>query len=544
MNIECIASDLGLSSDDFELFGRFKAKVDPKILNKRPPSKDSKLVLVTAINPTPAGEGKTTITIAIGDGLNHIGKKAVIALREPSLGPTFGKKGCATGGGYSQVIPMDDINLHFTGDIHAVTVANNLLAALIDNHIFHSNKLQINPEAITWRHCLDVNDRQLRYIISGSKGKTSGVPRKDGFDITAASEIMAVLCLSSTRIELKQRLARIIIGYNFDGEPISVADLRAQGAIASLLKEAFHPNLVQTIEHSPVLMHGGPFANIAHGCSSIVATKIGLALSEYTITEAGFGADLGAEKFLDIKCRQHDIWPNAAVIVVTTRALKLHGQSKNDDLSKPDIDALKYGLPNLTRHIQNMTGEFNIPVVVAINAFENDSYEEIDCIKQHCQSLGIEGVSTNAWELGAKGAVDLAHAIVDVCDSTLPRNNFLYESAKPITEKIFAIAKRIYKATNVEFDMSALKDIAMIEAQGYGHLPVCIAKTPMSFSDKAELKGAPENFTIRVRKAKLSAGAGFVVIYTGSILTMPGLPAISASENIDIDEDGVIHGLA
>jgi formate--tetrahydrofolate ligase len=543
-NISEIALDLGLHENDYETYGRYKAKISPLVLSHTSARANGKLILVTALNPTPAGEGKTTITIALGDGLNKLGHKAAVALREPSLGPTFGRKGGATGGGYSQVAPMEDINLHFTGDLHAVTTANNLLAAILDNHIYHGNKLDIDPDAITWRRCMDVNDRQLRNILSGLGGKTCGVSRSDGFDITAASEIMAVLCLSANRAELKHRLSKIIVGYNTSGEPVTVKDLRAQGALAALLKDAFKPNLVQSLEHTPVLMHGGPFANIAHGCSSIIATRMGLKLSDYLVTEAGFGADLGAEKFINIKCRQHGIWPHAAVVVVTARALKYHGNAKNGDGSLPDPDALKRGLPNLTRHLENLTGVFGLRTVVAVNTFSADIPEEIDCIIEHCKALDVIAVPTDAWAQGGNGAVDLARAVIEAAKDADVSPRFLYDDGMHLPEKVRIIVKRIYGGKDVMFDAQAMEDFARIDALGFSHLPVCMAKTPMSLSDNPKLPGCPKGFTVRVRRAHLSAGAGFVVVYTGSIITMPGLPPIPASERIDIDDHGIIHGIS
>lgn len=543
-SISEIALDLGLHENDYELYGRYKAKISPQVLSRTSARPNGKLILVTALNPTPAGEGKTTITIALGDSLNRLGHKTAVALREPSLGPTFGKKGGATGGGYSQVAPMEDINLHFTGDLHAVTTANNLLAAILDNHIYHGNKLGIDPLAITWRRCMDVNDRQLRNILCGIGGKTCGVSRQDGFDITAASEIMAVLCLSANRAELKRRLAQIIVGYTEDGQPVTVKDLRAQGALAALLKDAFKPNLVQSLEHTPVLMHGGPFANIAHGCSSIIATRMGLKLSDYLVTEAGFGADLGAEKFLNIKCRQHGIWPHAAVVVVTARALKYHGNAKNGDGALPDIEALKRGLPNLTKHLQNLTGVFGLRTVVAINAFSADTPEEIGCIADHCGALGVSAVPTDAWAQGGNGAVALAKAVARAAEGADTTPRFLYDDGLPLADKVRTIVRRIYGGGDVKFDAQALEDFARIGALGYASLPVCMAKTPMSLSDDAKLLGSPQGFCVRVRRARLSAGAGFVVVYTGSVITMPGLPPMPASERIDIDDQGIIYGIS
>ncbi|MFZ5974196.1 MAG: formate--tetrahydrofolate ligase [Bacillota bacterium] len=543
-NITEIALNLGLHENDYETYGRYKTKISPLVLSHTSARANGKLILVTALNPTPAGEGKTTITIALGDGLNKLGYKAAVALREPSLGPTFGKKGGATGGGYSQVAPMEDINLHFTGDLHAVTTANNLLAAILDNHIYHGNRLGIDLGAITWRRCMDVNDRQLRNIMSGLGGKTCGVSRQDGFDITAASEIMAVLCLSANRADLKHRLSRIIVAYNTDGEPVTVKDLHAQGALAALLKDAFKPNLVQSLEHTPVLMHGGPFANIAHGCSSIIATRMGLKLSEYLVTEAGFGADLGAEKFLNIKCRQHGIWPHAAVVVVTARALKYHGGAQNGDGALPDIEALKRGLPNLTRHLQNLTGVFGLPAVVAINTFLTDIPEEIDCIIEHCKALGVTAVPTDAWAQGGNGAVELARAVTEAAEGANTSPRFLYDDAMPLSEKVRTIVQRIYGGRDITLDAQAREDFLRIDALGFAHLPVCMAKTPMSLSDDPKLLGCPQGFSVRVRRARLSAGAGFVVVYTGSVITMPGLPPMPASERIDIDDHGIIHGIS
>lgn len=535
-----IAESIGIKEESLELYGQYKAKVKSSSLDGK--DKDGKLILVTAITPTPAGEGKTTTSIGLADGLRKIGKKSMLALREPSLGPVFGVKGGAAGGGYAQVIPMEDINLHFTGDIHAVTAANNLLAALIDNHIYQGNELKIDSRRITWKRCLDMNDRQLRYAIDGLGGKTNGMPREDGFDISVASEIMAILCLSQSITDLKEKIGQIIIGYDFDGEPVTASMLKAQGAIAVLLKDALKPNLVQTLEGTPAFVHGGPFANIAHGCNSVMATKYALRLSDYVVTEAGFGADLGAEKFCDIKCRIAGLRPDAVVIVATIKALKYHGGINKKDLGVTNVQAVERGMPNLYKHIENITKVFKVPAVVSINKFSKDTKEEIDVIKKGCEAIGIAAVECLVWEKGGEGGIELAKEAVRLCDM---ENNFefCYESSLSITEKIKAIATRIYGADSVEFTSEAKAVLKIINEKGYNTLPVCIAKTQFSFSDNTKLINRPLGFEITVRDLRISAGAGFIVALTGEIMTMPGLPKTPAAESIDIDEDGKITGL-
>ena len=538
--INDIALKLGLHENDFELYGKYKAKINPSVLTRS--SKTGKLILVTAINPTPAGEGKTTTSVGLADGLSRIGKKTMLALREPSLGPVFGVKGGAAGGGYAQVVPMEDINLHFTGDLHAITSANNLLAAMIDNHIHQGNELGIDPKRITWRRCIDMNDRALRNILCGLGGTANGAIRSDGFDITAASEVMAILCLATDIEDLKKRFGKFIIGYTYDKQPVTASQLGAEGAMTALCKEAMKPNLVQTLEGTPALIHGGPFANIAHGCNSVMATKIAMSLSEYTVTEAGFGADLGAEKFLDIKCRVAGIKPDAVVIVATVRALKHHGGVKKQNLSTLDIDGVKRGIPNLMRHIENISNVYNLPAIVAINRFPTDTDEEIQEIKKACEKTGVCAVLNDSWRLGGEGAVDLAKKVVQMCES---QNNFKYSYSLELSieEKIETIVKKIYRGTGVEFSAEAKESLKKLYKLGAGNLPVCIAKTQYSFSDDPAKLGAPENFTVTVRNVKLSAGAGFIVALTGDIMTMPGLPKIPSAEKIDIDNNGVISGL-
>lgn len=537
-----IAGKLGLGEGDIDHYGKYKAKVDYNLLKKYRDKPDGKLILVTAINPTPAGEGKTTTTIGLGDALTRLGKKTMIALREPSLGPVFGIKGGAAGGGYAQVVPMEDINLHFTGDIHAVGAANNLLAAMLDNHIYQGNELNIDTRRITWRRCLDMNDRQLRNIVNGLGGRTNGVPREDGFDITVASEIMAIFCLAGDLMDLKQRLSRVIVAYTRDGKPVTAGDLKAQGALAALLKEALKPNLVQTLEHTPAFIHGGPFANIAHGCNSVVATKLALKLADYVVTEAGFGADLGAEKFIDIKCRMAGLNPRAVVIVASVRALKHHGGAPKAELGKENIENLKKGIPNLLKHIENITRKFGLPAVVAINRFPTDTERELEIIEQECRKAGANVALSEVWAKGGKGGENLARQVLKL---TQQENSFrfAYDVRTGIAEKIETIAREIYGAEGVDFTSSALKEINMIEELGYREVPVCMAKTQYSLSDDPTKLGRPENFRITVRNVRISAGAGFVVALTGDIMTMPGLPKRPAAEMIDVDESGRISGL-
>lgn len=539
-----IAERAGVDEKYLEQYGRYKAKIDYNIMKAEGFGNKGRLVLVTAISPTPAGEGKTTTTVGLADAMNKLGKKTMVALREPSLGPVFGIKGGAAGGGYAQVVPMEDINLHFTGDIHAIGAANNLLAALLDNHIKQGNALNVDLERITWKRCLDMNDRQLRKIEDGLGGKANGVPRKDGFDITVASEIMAILCLSNDINDLKDRISRIVVAYNTDGEPVTAADLKAQGAMAALLKDALKPNLVQTLEGTPAFIHGGPFANIAHGCNSVMATKMALGLSDYVITEAGFGADLGAEKFLDIKCRMAGIRPSAVVIVATVRALKHHGGVAKDMLAEENIEALEAGIPNLMRHVENITNVYNLPVVVAINRFPQDTEAELQLIENKCREMGVNVRLSEVWAKGGEGGTALAEEVVRLCENNEKcEMSFAYELCETIEEKIRNIARRIYRAENVEFTPEAAEKMQKLQELGFGELPVCIAKTQYSFSDNEKLLGAPEGFTLTVRDMKVSAGAGFVVALTGKIMTMPGLPKVPAAEKIDVDENGRITGL-
>ena len=537
-----IAESLGLTRQDIELYGDYKAKIRLSALKRLEDKPDGKLVLVTAITPTPAGEGKTTTTIGLGDALRRLGKKTVIALREPSLGPVFGIKGGAAGGGWAQVIPMEDINLHFTGDIHAIGAANNLLAAMVDNHIFHGNQLGIDTRRITWRRCVDMNDRQLRRIADGLGGRTYGVPREGGFDITVATEIMAVLCLSKDIADLKNNLSKIVVGYTRDQKPVTCGQLKAEGALAVLLKDAINPNLVQTLEHTPALVHGGPFANIAHGCNSIVATKMALKLGEYAITEAGFGGDLGAEKFFDIKCRKAGLKPDAVVIVATVRALKSHGGVEKTRLSEENLEALEKGLPNLIKHIENITQKFGLPAVVAINRFPQDTDAELEIVRRRCAETGANVALSEVWAKGGEGGIELAKEVIRIAAQP---NDFrlVYHDRMPLKEKIMTIAREIYGADGVDFLPAALKELDRLTALGYGSLPVCIAKTQYSFSDDPQLVGRPTGFKITVREVRLSAGAGFVVAITGDIMTMPGLPKVPAAEKIDIDENGRITGL-
>ncbi len=539
-----IAEKLGIDDKYVESYGKYKAKIDYNMLNDYQDKKDAKLVLVTAINPTPAGEGKTTTTVGLGDALNLYGKKAVIALREPSLGPVFGVKGGAAGGGYAQVVPMEDINLHFTGDMHAIGAANNLLAAMLDNHIQQGNALGIDPRRITWKRCIDMNDRQLRFIVDGLNGKANGTPREDGFDITVASEVMAILCLSHNIIDLKERLAKIVVGYTYQDQPVTAGDLKAQGAMAALLKDALKPNLVQTLAHNPAFIHGGPFANIAHGCNSLMATQTALKVGDYVVTEAGFGADLGAEKFLDIKCRISSIRPSVVVIVATVRALKYNGGVAKADLSQENLEALEKGLPNLLRHIENITQGFGLPAVVAINRFPTDTEAELNLVYDSCKKLGVNVALSEVWAKGAEGGLELAKEVVRLAEENEnPQINFTYDVDMSIKDKINAIATKIYRADGVNYTPAALKDIKQLEDLGYDHLPICVAKTQYSFSDDAKKLGAPTDFKITVAKVKVSAGAGFIVVMTGDIMTMPGLPKVPSAEKIDVDANGVISGL-
>lgn len=541
-DIKEIAEKAGIDEKYLELYGNHKAKINYRLLEEIKNREDGKLILVTAITPTPAGEGKTTTTVGLADGLSNKGKKTFVALREPSLGPVFGVKGGAAGGGYAQVVPMEDINLHFTGDIHAVGAANNLLAAMIDNHVQQGNALGIDTRKITWRRCVDMNDRQLRNIVDGLGGKPHGVPREDGYDITVASEIMAVLCLSRDIDDLKARISRIVVGYTFDDKPVTAGQLKAQGAITALLKDALKPNLVQTLEHTPAFVHGGPFANIAHGCNSVMATKMALKLADYVVTEAGFGADLGAEKFLDIKCRMAGIKPSAVVIVATVRALKHHGGVPKTELEKEDLKALERGMPNLLQHVENVTKVYNLPAVVAINAFPNDTKAELEMVEEKCRELGVNVALSRVWAMGGAGASELADEVLRLCSNG---NGFeeAYDLDMSIREKIESIAKRIYRASDVSFTDNAEKQMQQLEELGFGNVPVCMAKTQYSFSDDMKLLGAPKDFTLTVRSMKISAGAGFIVAITGDIMTMPGLPKVPAAENIDVDKEGKITGL-
>ena len=537
-----IAQRAHIDEKYIEQYGRNKAKIDLSFLEEAP-AKEGKLVLVTAITPTPAGEGKTTTTIGLADGLRRIGKESVVALREPSLGPVFGVKGGAAGGGYAQVIPMEDINLHFTGDFHAIGAANNLLAAMLDNHIQQGNSLGIDVRKITWKRCVDMNDRQLRNIVDGLGGKVNGVPREDGFDITVASEIMAVLCLSNSISDLKQRLGKIIVGYTYDDKPVTARDLKAQGAMTALLKDALKPNLVQTLEGTPAFVHGGPFANIAHGCNSVTATKMALKTGEYAVTEAGFGADLGAEKFLDIKCRMAGFVPDAVVVVATVRALKMHGGSDKKSLDKENIQALENGIPNLLRHVSNIKNVYGLPCVVAVNRFPTDTDAEIEFIIAKCRELGVNTVLSTVWADGGKGGEALAKEVVRLCEEERGDFNFAYGDELSIKEKINAVVTKVYGGEGTVFTPAAEKQIAKLEELGFGSCPVCIAKTQYSFSDDPAKLGAPSGFYVTVRNVKISAGAGFVVVLTGDIMTMPGLPKVPAAENIDVDEQGRITGL-
>ena len=541
-----IAKKAGIEEKYLEQYGKYKAKIDYNLL-KETNAEDGKLILVTAINPTPAGEGKTTTSVGLADGLQKIGKKVMVALREPSLGPVFGVKGGAAGGGYAQVVPMEDINLHFTGDFHAIGAANNLLAAMIDNHIFQGNALNIDPRKITWRRCVDMNDRQLRNIVDGLGGKTNGMPREDGYDITVASEIMAVLCLASDITDLKERLARIIIGYTYgkasEQKPVTAGDLNAQGAMAALLKDALKPNLVQTLEHTPAIVHGGPFANIAHGCNSVTATKMALKLADYTVTEAGFGADLGAEKFLDIKCRMAGLKPNAVVIVATVRALKYNGGVPKADLNNENLEALEKGLPNLLKHVSNITNVYKLPCVVAINEFPTDTQAEIDLVEKKCKELGVNVVLSQVWAKGGEGGVKLAEEVVRLCEQPNDSFTYSYELEGSIEDKLNQIVQKIYGGKRVVLTANAQKQAKELEALGFGNCPICVAKTQYSLTDDQTKLGAPTDFEVTVRNLKISAGAGFIVALTGEIMTMPGLPKVPAAERIDVDETGKISGL-
>ena len=537
-----IAATAHVEEQYLEQYGKYKAKVDPALL-KNTDRSDGKLILVTAITPTPAGEGKTTTTIGLADGLRRIGKDVTVALREPSLGPVFGIKGGAAGGGYAQVVPMEDINLHFTGDFHAIGAANNLLAAMLDNHIQQGNSLQIDPRKITWRRCVDMNDRQLRFVVDGLGGKANGTPREDGFDITVASEIMAVLCLSISIADLKERLSRMIVGYTYDDRPVTCGELKAAGAMAALLKDAIKPNLVQTLEGTPAFVHGGPFANIAHGCNSVMATKLALKMGDYTVTEAGFGADLGAEKFLDIKCRMAGLVPSAVVIVATVRALKMHGGLKKTELAAEDLGALEAGIPNLLRHVSNIRNVYGLPCVVAVNRFPTDTDAEIDFIIAKCRELSVNTVLSTVWADGGAGGEALAREVVRLCEEEKGDFRFSYGLELGIREKIEAVVRKIYGGAGISVTPAAEKQIARLTELGFDRLPVCIAKTQYSFSDDPAKLGAPEGFTVTVKNVRVSAGAGFVVALTGDIMTMPGLPKVPAAERIDVDENGKISGL-
>ena len=540
-HINEIAEKAGIPEEYLELYGRNKAKIDLSLL-KDSSRKDGKLILVTAMTPTPAGEGKTTTTIGLADGLARIGKNVMVALREPSLGPVFGVKGGAAGCGWAQVVPMEDINLHFTGDFHAIGAANNLLAAMLDNHIYQGNALNIDPRRITWHRCVDMNDRQLRFVTDGLGGRVNGVPREDSYDITVASEIMAVLCLAKDITDLKERISRIIVGYTYKDEPVTAGDLKAAGAMTALLKDALKPNLVQTLEGTPAIVHGGPFANIAHGCNSIIATKMAMKLGDYAVTEAGFGGDLGAEKFLDIKCRYAGLKPDAVVIVATVRALKMHGGKAKTELNTEDLEALGKGLPNLLRHVSNIKNVYGLPAVVAVNRFPTDTDAEIDLVIEKCKKLGVNTVLSTVWAEGGKGGMALAEEVVRLCEE---ENNFTfsYETELSIEEKIEAVAKKVYGGEGISVLPAAKKQIDRLTELGYGNLPICIAKTQYSFSDDPTKLGAPEGFKITVKNVRISAGAGFIVVLTGDIMTMPGLPKVPAAEKIDVDENGKITGL-
>ena len=541
-NILEITKEAGIDESYIEQYGNYKAKIDLSLLNDSD-RKDGKLILVTAINPTPAGEGKTTTTIGLADALRRVGKKVMVALREPSLGPVFGIKGGAAGGGYAQVVPMEDINLHFTGDFHAIGAANNLLAAMLDNHIFQGNSLNIDPFKITWKRCVDMNDRQLRFVKDGLGGGKNGVPRDDGFDITVASEIMAVFCLASSISDLKNRLSKLIVGYTYDNKPVTAGDLKAEGAMTALLKDALKPNLVQTLEGTPALVHGGPFANIAHGCNSVLATKMAMKLGDYAVTEAGFGADLGAEKFLDIKCRLANLKPSSVVIVATIRALKMHGGMDKAELNNENLDALEKGLPNLLRHVSNIKNVYKLSSVVAINRFPTDTDSEVDLVIKKCKELGVNVVLSTVWADGGKGGIELANEVIRLCNENSSTFEFSYELEDSIENKIENIVKKIYGGNGVEFTPEAREQIKRLTDLGFDKLPICMAKTQYSFSDDMTKLGAPTDFTVTVREVKVASGAGFIVALTGSIMTMPGLPKVPSAEKIDVDENGKITGL-
>lgn len=536
-----IASKIDIDEDTYEPYGKYKAKLDLSILNRN--NENGKLILVTAITPTPAGEGKTTTTIGLSDGLRKIGKKSVVALREPSLGPVFGVKGGAAGGGYAQVVPMEDINLHFTGDFHAIGAANNLLAAMLDNHIYQGNALNIDPRRITWHRCVDMNDRQLRFVTNGLGGRVNGVPREDAYDITVASEIMAVLCLSESLSDLKARLSRIIVGYTYNDEPVTAGDLKAAGAMTALLRDALKPNLVQTLEGTPAIVHGGPFANIAHGCNSVIATRMAMKLGDYAVTEAGFGADLGAEKFLDIKCRVAGLKPSAVVVVATVRALKMHGGRAKTELGEEDLTALEKGLPNLLRHVSNITEVYKLPAVVAVNRFPTDTDAEVALVIEKCAELGVKAILSDVWAKGGEGGTELAEEVVRLCEEGENNFSFSYPDEYSIEKKIEAVVQRVYRGAGINIVPAAQKQIDKLTSMGLSNLPVCIAKTQYSFSDDMTKLGAPEDFTVTVRNVKVSAGAGFIVVLTGDIMTMPGLPKVPAAEKIDVLEDGTMVGL-
>ena len=537
-----VAAKLGISEDDIELYGKYKAKLSYDLIRRVKDKKDGKLILVTAITPTPAGEGKSTTTVGLAQGLAKLGKKVIVALREPSLGPCMGIKGGAAGGGYSQVVPMEHINLHFTGDFHAIGAANNLLAAMIDNHIFQGNALNIDPRRIAWKRVVDMNDRELRNIVVGLGGKAHGVPRQDGFDITVASEVMAILCLASSLHDLKERLAKIIVAYDYNGNPVTAGQIKAQGAMAALLKDAVKPNLVQTLENVPAIIHGGPFANIAHGCNSVMATQTGMKLADYTITEAGFGADLGAEKFFDIKCRYAGLKPDATVIVATVRALKMHGGVPKTDLKTPNVEAVKKGLVNLEKHIENVK-KFGVPCVVAINIFAQDTAEELEAVREHCAKHGVNVALSDVFAKGGEGGIDLAKEVIALADSGESKFAPIYPLDMSLKGKIETIAKEIYGADGVNYTKEADKALKEFEELGYGNLPICMAKTQYSFSDDPALLGRPSGFKITIRNCRIAAGAGFIVVLTGDVMTMPGLPKVPAAEKIDVTDDGVISGL-
>lgn len=542
LKITDVAAKLGISEDDVELYGRYKAKLSMDLIRRVQDKPSGRLILVTAITPTPAGEGKSTTTVGLAQALNKLGKKVIVTLREPSLGPCMGMKGGAAGGGYSQVVPMEDINLHFTGDFHAITSAHMLLAAMLDNHIQQGNALNIDPRRICWKRVVDMNDRELRNIVVGLGGKAHGVPREDGFDITVASEVMAILCLANDLHDLKERLSKIIVAYDYSGKPVTAGQIKAHGAMAALLKDAIKPNMVQTLEHVPAIIHGGPFANIAHGCNSVMATKTGMKLADYTITEAGFGADLGAEKFFDIKCRYAGLKPDAAVIVATVRALKMHGGVAKNDLKTPNVEAVKKGLVNLEKHIENVK-KFGVPVVVAINIFAQDTEEELEAVREHCAKHGVNVALSDVFARGGEGGIDLAKEVITLAESNTADFHPLYDLDMPLKAKIETIAKEIYGADGVTYSKDANKALKEFEELGFGNLPVCMAKTQYSFSDDASLVGRPSGFKINIASCRLSAGAGFIVVLSGNILTMPGLPRIPAAENIDVSDDGVISGL-